>query len=554
MVWSMRVSSALLGQPNTSTASGGSESAQPTLRRFRVTPKFDGIRRFFVASCLSAVVAMVVVATAACSGDDGKGDGEPTPQTSPIGLTEFEFDWPLPNYDHSNTRATFDSTIDTGNVNRLTEAWVYELPQGKGFGAAATTPIVIDGTVYIGDLLTNVHAVDLATGERRWMAKVGVAVFGPSGVAVGSGKIFANKGGKEIAAYDAENGDEIWSTNLVGNGGAINIQPTIADGKVLVATSSMAQRGARGTLFALDQNTGDVLWSFDTIESDDLWGHPEINSGGETWYPPSVDTANHVSYWGTSNPYPFPGADGFPNGESRPGDNKWTDSILAVDLDNGELRWGHQAVAHDLFDHDTILTAVVDLEGDARSQVIISTGKLGRVIGLDPNGNVLWDTPIGTHKNDDLDSFEGELTVLPGAAGGVVTPIAVADGVVYLPMVNAPITYAGPEQSSSGEKTELGSINSQLVAIDAATGDILWDVELPGDSFGGATVVNDLVFTSVLTGLIIAFDRETGERVLAFQAPGGINGWPAVVDDRLVIPIGFGEPPVLLSLALGDGE
>ena len=283
---------------------------------------------------------------------------------------------------------------------------------------------------------------------------------------------------------------------------------------------------------------------------DDLWGHPELISGGGAWYPPSVDISKRVSYWGISNPWPMPGAKGFPNGGSRPGDNKWTDSILAIDLDTGELRWGHQAVAHDLFDRDTVLTAVADLGGDPQGQVIISTGKLGRVIGLDPNGNILWDTPVGMHQNDDLDAFEGELEVLPGASGGVVTPIAAADGAVYVPVVNAPTTYAGPEESSSGFSTRYDSFNSRLVAIDAATGRILWDVELPGDSFGGATVVNDLVFTSVLSGLILALDREKGETVWTYQASGFINGWPAFVEDRLVIPVGFGDPPVLLALAL----
>ena len=82
---------------------------------------------------------------------------------------EIAGDWPLPNYDPASTWTTFESKIDSGNVDQLTEAWRYVLPVGPGFGAAATTPIVIDGTVYIGDLLTNVHAVNLVTGERRWM-------------------------------------------------------------------------------------------------------------------------------------------------------------------------------------------------------------------------------------------------------------------------------------------------------------------------------------------------------------------------------------------------
>ncbi len=95
-----------------------------------------------------------------------------------------------------------------------------------------------------------------------------------------------------------------------------------------------------------------------------------------------------------------------------------------------------------------------------------------------------------------------------------------------------------------------GSFDSQLVAIDAASGDIVWTSELPGDSFGAATVVNDLVFTSVLSGQILALNRETGEKVWFYQAPGGINGWPAFVEDMLIILVGFGLGPVLLTLEL----
>ena len=461
---------------------------------------------------------------------------------------ETASDWPLPNYDAANTRATFESAIDSSNVNQLEEVWRYELSPVAESGAAATTPIIVDGVVYLGDLLTNVHAVDLATGTLLWMVDVDDGVFGPSGVAVDSGRVFANKSGAEIAAYDAATGDELWTTNILENGGAVNIQPTTAEGIVLAATSSLSIPGGRGTLFALDQVSGEILWSFDTIISDDLWGHPEINSGGGAWYPPAVDAEPGVSYWGISNPYPYPGAEGFPNGESRPGDNKWTNSILALNLETGALVWGHQVIPHDLFDRDTVLTAVVDLPND--QQVIISTGKLGRVIGLDSDGTVLWDTPVGMHLNDNLEVFEGELEVMPGPVGGVETPIAVADGVVYVSTVNAPVIYPGPEDSSFGPDFRLFTFPSQLVAIDAINGQILWDIELPGDSFGAATVVNDLVFTSVLTGEILAFDRATGEKVWSYQAPGGINGWPAFVDDLMVVPVGFGEPPVLLALAL----
>ena len=469
---------------------------------------------------------------APCSGP------EPPPAGAP--------DWPHPNYDARGGRATFTSAITAANVRSLEEVWRYELPSGGAFGIAATTPVVAGGVVYLGDLQTNVHAIDLQSGARRWMAEVGQWTYGPSGVAVSGGCVFANLGGRAIAAYRALDGERLWETNLLERGGAVNFQPVAAGGTVFAATSALSQAGARGVLYALDPTTGAIRWSFDTILSEDLWGNPEINSGGGAWYPPALDLEAGLSYWGVSNPYPFPGVPGFPNGESRPGDNRWTNSILALEIATGELRWGVQHIPHDIFDRDAVLTGLAALDDD--SQVIVSTGKLARVIGLDPAGAVLWDTPVGMHQNDDLTSIEGEVEVLPGVAGGVATPIAVADGVVYVSVVNAPTVYA-PDKPE-GVRTSLGTYRSQLVAIDAATGAILWDVPLPGDGFGGATVVNDLVFTSVISGTILALDRATGETVWRYRAEGGINGWPAVAGDTLLVPVGFGDPGFLLALRL----
>ena len=470
--------------------------------------------------------------------------GPPAPCTAPLAATAA--DWPHPNYDATGSRATFTSTITSENVGRLKEAWRYELPSGGAFGIVATTPIVVGNTVYLGDLQTNVHAIDLQSGNRRWIVDNEQWVYGPSGVAVSGGCVFSNLGGYAIAAYRAIDGERLWDTKILENGGAVNFQPLVVGGTVFAATSSLSQPGARGTLYALDPSTGDIRWSFNTIVSEDVWGNPEINSGGGAWYPPALDLEAGVSYWGISNPYPYPGVPGYPLGASRPGDNRWTDSILAVDIATGELRWGVQHIAHDIFDRDAVLTGIATLD-DGR-QVIISAGKLGRVIGLDPDGTVLWDTPVGIHQNDHLTEFEGEIEVLPGNAGGIVTPMAVAEGVVYVSVVNAPTTYKPDVPEGTG--TSLGAHPSQMVAIDASNGEIIWETDLPGDSFGGATVVNDLVFTSVITGVILALDRETGEIVWRHQAEGGINGWPAVAGDTILIPVGFGDPGFLLALRI----
>ncbi len=470
----------------------------------------------------------------------------PAPCSGPAPPLTGADDWPHPNYDVRGSRATFTSAITSANVRDLEEAWRYELPSGGAFGIAATTPVIAGGVVYLGDLQTNVHAIDFQSGNRRWLAEVGQWTYGPSGVAVSGGCVFANLGGRAIAAYRALDGERLWTANLLEHGGAVNFQPLVAGGTVFAATSALSQPGARGVLYALEPSSGEVRWSFNTILSEDLWGNPEINSGGGAWYPPALDMEAGVSYWGVSNPYPFPGVPGFPNGASRPGDNRWTNSILTIEIATGELRWGVQHIPHDIFDRDAVLTGVATLDDGAR--VVISTGKMARVVGLDPAGAVLWDTPVGLHQNDELTSIEGEVEVLPGVAGGVATPIAIADGVVYASVVNVPTLYA-PDKPE-GVSTSFGSHPSQLVAIDAASGAILWDAELPGDGFGGATVVNDLVFTSVISGIVLALDRASGEIVWKRQVEGGINGWPAVAGDTLLLPVGFGDPGFLLALRL----
>lgn len=227
-------------------------------------------------------------------------------------------DWPHPNYDARGSRATFTSAITSENVKSLEVAWRYELPSGGAFGIVATTPIVSGGVVYLGDLQTNVHAIDLESGNRRWMVDVEQWTYGPSGVAVSGGCVFANLGGHSIAAYRAIDGERLWSTYLLGNGGAVNFQPLVAGGTVFAATSSLSQPGARGTLYALDPSTGEVRWSFNTILSEDVWGNPEINSGGGAWtHPPS--TSMPASLTGAPpTPIPTPASRATPSARAAP--------------------------------------------------------------------------------------------------------------------------------------------------------------------------------------------------------------------------------------------
>lgn len=476
--------------------------------------------------------------------------GEPTPES-----VDFAAEWPLPGRDYANTRAVTDSTITSENVDELEVAWQVPLPGLGAIGNAATTPLIADGVAYLQDLSSNVHAVDVETGEVVWQHAYDEMNIGPNGVGLGHGRLYVPKGMYAIAALDAETGEELWVTELSDGPEGIDIQPQVFGGQVLVSTvpistSGIYTGGSRGVIHSLDAETGAVLWTFDTVDSDDLWGNPEVNSGGGSWYPPAVDTETGTVFWGVANPAPFGGTPELPNGSSRPGPNLYTDSVVALDQATGEMQWYAQAIEHDLFDRDLIHTLLAETDDGT---VAVGTGKMGRIIGHDPStGEVLWDTPVGLHDNDELTSLDGPTTIAPGTYGGVLTPPATADGVVYAAVLNAPAELAPDATGYFG--AELGQMPGALAAVDATTGELLWEVEVDGDPLGAALVVGDLVFTATYQGTMFAFDRETGDQVWEMEAPGGINGWPASDGERILWPVGLSQPAVLLSLELpADG-
>lgn len=429
------------------------------------------------------------------------------------------------------------------------------LPGPGIYGNAASGPIVLGDTVLVQDLSSTLRAIDLATGKVRWTRTYDRLNIGPNGPAAGYGFVYAAKGPTEIAAVDLKTGKEAWSTKLVTTATeGIDIQPQVYGGLVFASTVPISLQGQynpgdRGILYALDAKTGDIRWTFDTVKGDDLWGDPSTNSGGGAWYPPTVDEDTGTIYFGIANPAPYPGTPEAPNGASRPGPNLYTDSVVALDAATGKLRWFHQAVEHDLFDRDLVHTMVVETGDAKRPKVVIGTGKLGRIIGLDPTtGKERFDTEVGTHHNDELTKLDGPTSVTPGSYGGVLTPPAAADGVVYAAVINAPSTFRPDEDAYIG--AELGQVPGTMVAVDATDGKVLWSTAIDGDPLGGTTVAGDLVFTGTQTGLLLAFDRATGEEVWRKQAPGGLNGWPAVVGDTLLWPVGSAKPPQLVAYRL----
>lgn len=467
-------------------------------------------------------------------------------------------DWPSANQNFSNTREAVNSNIVSDNVSSLGEAWSFPIVGVSEWGAVATNPLIIGNTVYFQDLKSNVYAVDLTTGKQIWMKEYNLDNAGPNGVSVDNGKIFAVKGRFNVVGLSLK-GEELWTTTLSSSPNeGIDIQTTAYKGMVYVSTvpgvsnENFYKGGSTGIIYALDQNTGKIKWSFNTVDSDDIWGNKAVNSGGGAWYTPAIDTAKNILYWGIGNPAPWPGTVDFPNGTSRLGKNLYTNSLVALDQKTGKLLWYNQVLPHDLFDFDLQISPIltsVNINGRIKD-IIIGAGKMGRVYGFDKKtGEKIWETSVGTHLNDTLKVLPSGVTrVSPGPLGGVETNMAYSDGIVYVPIVNMEVQYTPSEFVA--RSFVLGKAKGEIVALDATNGEIQWSYQFNSMNVGAATVVNNLVFTSALDGKIFAFDKKTGTKVWEYQANGGINGWPAVKGDTIIFPVGMGKEPVMVAFRL----
>jgi outer membrane protein assembly factor BamB len=458
--------------------------------------------------------------------------------------------WPLPDHDYLNSRDAGSSPIRVSTVSRMVPTW--SVPMSIG---ASTSPIIVAGVAYVEDESGTVYAIDVSSGRVKWQTKALGFSIGPYGVSVGWGMVFAATP-SGVAAFSLSNGTPLWTRQITTTPGqGVDIQTLPYGGRVYVASvpvtiGKLYTGGSVGYLEALDASTGNVDWSFDTVRSKDLWGNPSVNSGGGAWYPPAIDASRGVVYWGVANPAPFVGTPEYPNGSSRPGANLYTDSMVALSATTGKLLWYHQAFPHDLYDRDQVQAMLVPVSPavDGIHQVAISAGKGGYVLGLDPrSGRLLWKTPVGIHQDGDLPRLTGPTTILPGTFGGVLTPPASADGVVYAAALNAPSTLEPDQTAYFGGK--IGSMDGDVVAMSARTGQTVWDTKVPGDPTGGVTIVNDLVLTATYQGTVVALNRASGAVVWSYHGPGLINGWMSIVGDEIYLPVGSPAQLVALKLA-----
>ncbi len=451
--------------------------------------------------------------------------------------------WPYPNATLANTRVAPNSTITSHNVAKLRQAWSFGIGGGSSspsYGELAAGPIAVNGVVYIQDLNANVYAVTLRTGKLKWEYTVNQPEQtgpGPDGVAVANGTVYGDSSSAAFA-LSAATGKPVWvDRHLLSQGdGYFEIQPQVAGGRVYLASAYGLGSGG-GVLMALNAASGRLLWKFNSLLAADR-GVLAVGAGsGGAWETPLVGTDGSVTF-GIGNPY-----QNAASAIADPSPQLYSDSDVNLDAATGKLRWYYQGIPNDFMDHDMQISPIAAAINGVPA--VLGSGKMGIVYAMNAKtGSLIWKAPVGMHSgidNDGLLAMEHKLTltapytILPGDFGGVLTDMALDDGTVYVAAVDLPFrlpTMTAPLGSPVGTGT------GQIEALSLATGKVEWDTKVPDMPLGAVTVSNDLIFTVLYKGELIALNRGTGAIVYRQQLPASANAPIAIAGNAVLVPAG----------------
>ena len=486
-----------------------------------------------------------------------RSDGSPPPE-----LAADATAWPAYNYDLSNSRYTISSGISSSNVATLKQKWTFTLPRAAGnFGAFTSNPVSANGMVYVEDPNSNVYALNQQTGALVWKHEYHSPTpsGGPNGVTLGYGLLYGTTA-TQVFALNPQTGAQAWiSQSLPRNKlEGIDMAPQVFGNKVVVSTIpgrglNFYKGNSYGIVWALNAQNGQPIWKFSTVlGGDKLWGNAKKNGGGGLWYPPSVDSSGRV-FLGVANPAPWPNSPDNPNATSRPGPNMFTDSLVALDGDTGKVLWSNQVVKHDVRDYDFMISPVITSQviGGAPAEIVIGAGKMGKVVAFRAdNGHIVWSIKVGKHKNDIGKLPKKLVSVCPGPLGGVETPMAEGGNTLYVPWLNL---CANESAAGLGQLNFNGGTGG-FTAVNPATGGTLWKRFFKTPDFGGATISNDVVFTSTYDGTTYALSVKDGSILWSAKAPLGINSLPAVGQNMLITGAGAvskaGQHGVIIAYSL----
>jgi len=483
---------------------------------------------------------------------------------------------------YSGHRYTPLTEITAANVGQLRAAWTYQIQQPGKF---STSPIVIDGVLYITEPGGEVVAIDGRTGRPVW--RYGRrrppdlhACCGATnrGMAVLGDLLFVGTLDAHLLAIDLATGKLRWDAVVADyrTGHAVTVAPLAFGDRVIVGIAG-GEYGIRGFLDAYDVKTGRRLWRFWAVPGPGEAGHESWSGdswktgGASTWITGSYDPALHTIYWGTGNPGPDY------NGDARQGDNLYTCSLVALDEDTGKLRWHFQFTPHDVNDWDSAHVPMLVDDGDRKLVVVANrngfyyvldraTGEFLRAAqfgkqtwasGLDAKGR-----PI---RLPDMEPTASGKMVYPGFHGVTnwfspsFSPLT---GLVYVATREEPAVFRKekepytPGQWFSGGNPQgapkiepTGSIR----ALEHTTGKLVWEFPLKSPPWAGLmATAGGVVFGGSSEGMFFALDAASGIPLWHYGTGGPIFANPVsfLVNGRQYVAIASGA--ALFAFALPD--
>jgi alcohol dehydrogenase (cytochrome c) len=503
------------------------------------------------------------------------------------GAGQQSANWLHTNGDYAQARYYPGTQIHVSNVKRLRPAFVF---QTEVLESMETAPIVVDGVMYLTTAYDHVYAIDARTGKEFWhykhkMSPVTTFCCGPNnrGVAVSGGRLFMGTLDAKLVALDARTGALLWATEIADpeKGYSETMAPTVVENKVLIGTNG-GEYGIRGFVKAFDAESGKLLWTFYTIPEkghEGLWAENDATGrnlkraiavekaafaknadfyqtlGGGVWMNPAVDLQNRTVWFVVGNPSP----DLY--GEERPGDNLYTDSLVAVDLDQGTYRCHFQYIAHDVWDLDAVSPPILATAKDRNGRIVpavIHGGKTGHVYVHDRKDCSLIrfsEAMIPQENMWVLPTAQGA-RMLPGANGGVEWSPMSYDPRARLAIalnLHQPMTYhVETARYPGGSKLWLGGAFKvipgerqwgRVAAVDVDTGKVVWkhDTEQPLIG-GGLATAGGVYFYGEGNGSFVALETKTGKKLWSFNCGAGANAMPVsyTVEGKQYVAMGCG--------------
>lgn len=486
-------------------------------------------------------------------------------------------DWLMSGSDHSNQRHSMLDQITTENVADLKAVGFF--PASTKGARQQTTPVVIDGVIYFTVPNNQAVALDMNTGKTLWSYEYEIDWQKTAlccgtlnrGLAVQGDKVFLSALNATVIALDSKTGKELWKTPASDidseDGYSYTMAPQVVGNKVIVGSAG-GEYGIRGFVDAYDIETGEKCWRFWTVPSPEEGGwfgnwvektergddlHRDIEKekankdkypdawktgGGSVWTTPAYDAELELLYVGVGNPSPNL------DDSVRPGDNLYTNSIVALDINTGELKWYYQVTPHDRWDYDVASPLVLhDVKvGDHKVAAVSHASKSGWLYTLDrKTGKVITRSENFVPQKNLFASptIEG-INIAPGARGGAnwaAPSWSPKTDLFYLLALHLPMDFTlNPADRKSGVEWLGGEVIEKddekgygiVSAISPETGKIIWEKKEKSWIWTGGilTTAGNVLFYPEPTGIVHALNAETGEELWTHETQVNIDGAP----------------------------